>query len=82
MLVAGADGNRTHRGRDTPPIGFEDRARHQTTNYSLNKHSENRINKYHFILLVVNQYENLLMQGQLKRAADSAALDRYIVKGR
>ena len=23
--------NRTHRGRDTPPIGFEDRERHQAT---------------------------------------------------
>jgi len=32
--MAGADENRTHRGRDTPPTGFEDRARHQTTNYS------------------------------------------------
>jgi hypothetical protein len=35
FIVAGADGNRTHQGRDTPPTGFEDRARHQTTNYSL-----------------------------------------------
>ena len=32
--LAGADENRTHRGRDTPPNGFEDRERHQTTNYS------------------------------------------------
>jgi|GEM_PF-3127357 len=32
--MAGADENRTHRGRDTPPNGFEDRERHQTTNYS------------------------------------------------
>ncbi len=23
-IMAGADGNRTHRGRDTPPTGFED----------------------------------------------------------
>ena len=34
FLLAGADGNRTHRGRDAPPIGFEDRERHQATNYS------------------------------------------------
>ena len=34
LLMAGVDGNRTHWGRDAPPIGFEDRARHQTTNYS------------------------------------------------
>lgn len=26
--------NRTHRGRGTPPIGFEDRERHQATDYS------------------------------------------------
>jgi hypothetical protein len=32
--LAGADENRTHRGRDTPPYGFEDRERHQTTYYS------------------------------------------------
>ena len=29
--------NRTHRGRDTPPIGFEGRERHQATDYSLIK---------------------------------------------
>ena len=32
--MAGVDGNRTHQGGDASPIGFEDRARHQTTNYS------------------------------------------------
>ncbi len=32
--MAGVDGDRTHQRRDTPPIGFEDRARHQATNYS------------------------------------------------
>ncbi len=32
--MAGVDGNRTHRRRDTPSIGFEDRERHQATNYS------------------------------------------------
>lgn len=32
--MAGVDVNRTHRGRDTPPIGFEDRERHQATDYS------------------------------------------------
>ena len=34
FFLAGADGNRTHRGRDAPPIGFEDRERHQATYYS------------------------------------------------
>ena len=34
IKLAGADGNRTHRGRDAPPIGFEDRERHQATNCS------------------------------------------------
>ena len=34
MFLAGVDGNRTHRGRDAPPIGFEDRERHQATSYS------------------------------------------------
>lgn len=32
--MAGADENRTHQGRDTPPSGFEDRERHQTTSCS------------------------------------------------
>ncbi|PLX98387.1 MAG: hypothetical protein C0622_11665 [Desulfuromonas sp.] len=31
--MAEVDVNRTHQGRDTPPIGFEDRAPHQRTNY-------------------------------------------------
>ena len=34
LSLAGVDGNRTHQGGDASPIGFEDRARHQTTNYS------------------------------------------------
>lgn len=41
--LAGVDGNRTHQGRDTPPIGFEDRARHQATNYSLTKLQANDV---------------------------------------
>ena len=31
--MAEVDVNRTHQGRDTPPIGFEDREPHQRTNY-------------------------------------------------
>jgi len=34
LFLAGADGNRIHQGRDTPPTGFEDRERHQTTSCS------------------------------------------------
>jgi len=33
MFLAEVDVNRTHQGRDAPPIGFEDRAPHQRTNY-------------------------------------------------
>jgi len=31
--LAEVDENRTHQGRDAPPIGFEDREPHQRTNY-------------------------------------------------
>ncbi len=31
--MAEVDENRTHQGRDTPRIGFEDREPHQRTNY-------------------------------------------------
>ena len=34
--MAEVDENRTHQGRDTPRIGFEDREPHQRTNYLRN----------------------------------------------
>ena len=37
LILAEVDVNRTHQGRGTPPIGFEDRAPHQRTNYLQNK---------------------------------------------
>ena len=37
FFLAEVDENRTHQGRDTPRIGFEDREPHQRTNYLRNK---------------------------------------------
>jgi len=34
-MLAEVDENRTHQGRDTPPIGFEDREPHQRADYLL-----------------------------------------------
>lgn len=42
MFVANVHGNRTHQGRETPPIGFEDQARHQHRN-----HTQENINLPH-----------------------------------
>ncbi len=41
--LAEVDENRTHRGRDTPPIGFEDRERHQSAGYLLKELSKTRL---------------------------------------
>ena len=37
-ILAGVDGNRTHRGSRQPTIGFEDRGQHQAANYSRTIH--------------------------------------------
>ena len=63
LNLAEVDENRTHQGRDTPRIGFEDREPHQRTNYLRNIfRGILRLLGYFFNIKFFNSQEQLKLQ--------------------